>query len=150
MYMVFIDGDLKPGKKNEFLKAWSSQILPLLKKQDGFVDEILLREDGSEKPCGLSFWKPRSMRSDIAATFSRKRNVPVHRTVGIADWPKTEVVSTSDQHAVKPFHRYLRVLPDGIQTAGVEENRFTGVSAQQIGVITYVTIVDSSLGYSDK
>jgi heme-degrading monooxygenase HmoA len=57
MYMMFIDGDLKPGKKNEFLKAWSSQILPLLKKQDGFVDEILLLEENSEKPCGLSFWK---------------------------------------------------------------------------------------------
>ena len=59
MYMVFIDGDLKPGKKSEFLKAWSSQILPLLKKQDGFVEEILLLEEGSEKPCGLSFWKSR-------------------------------------------------------------------------------------------
>jgi hypothetical protein len=57
MYMLFIDGDLKPGKKDEFLKAWSSQILPLLKKQDGFVDEILLMEEGSEKPCGLCFWK---------------------------------------------------------------------------------------------
>ena len=49
MYMVFIDGELKPGKKNEFLTAWNSQILPLLKKQDGFVDEILLLEDGSDR-----------------------------------------------------------------------------------------------------
>ena len=57
MYMMFIDGDLKPDKKDEFLKVWSSQILPLLKKQDGFVDEILLLEDGSLKPCGLSFWR---------------------------------------------------------------------------------------------
>jgi heme-degrading monooxygenase HmoA len=56
MYMMFIDGDLKPDKKDEFLNAWSSQILPLLKKQDGFVDEILLLEEGSQKPCGLSFW----------------------------------------------------------------------------------------------
>jgi heme-degrading monooxygenase HmoA len=57
MYMMFIEGDLKPGKKDEFLKAWNSQILPLLKKQDGFVDEVLLLEEGSQKPCGLSFWK---------------------------------------------------------------------------------------------
>jgi heme-degrading monooxygenase HmoA len=57
MYMVFIDGNLKPGKKDEFLKAWSSQIVPLLKRQDGFVDEILLLEEVSEKPCGLCFWK---------------------------------------------------------------------------------------------
>ena len=57
MYMIFIDGETKAGKKDEFLKAWSSQILPLLKKQDGFVDEILLYEEGSQKPCGLCFWK---------------------------------------------------------------------------------------------
>ena len=57
MYMMFIDGDLNPGKRDEFLKAWSSHILPLLKKQEGFVDEILLFEEGSQKPCGLCFWK---------------------------------------------------------------------------------------------
>ena len=59
MYMMFIEGELKPGKKDEFLNAWSSQILPLLKKQDGFVDEVLLFEEGSEQPRGLSFWETR-------------------------------------------------------------------------------------------
>jgi len=58
MYMMFIDGEVKPGKKDEFVKAWSTQILPLLKKQDGFVDEILLWEGGSHNGCcGLCFWK---------------------------------------------------------------------------------------------
>ena len=56
MYMFFIEGDLKPDKKDEFLNAWSTRILPLLKNQDGFVDEILLLEEGSQQPCGLSFW----------------------------------------------------------------------------------------------
>lgn len=59
MYMMFIEGGLKPGKKDEFVSIWSSRILPLLKKQDGFVDEILLLEDGTQAPCGLSFWKSR-------------------------------------------------------------------------------------------
>jgi heme-degrading monooxygenase HmoA len=59
MYMMFIEGGLKPDKANEFVKVWNSQILPLLKKQDGFVDEILLLEEGSKAPCGLSFWKSR-------------------------------------------------------------------------------------------
>ncbi len=58
MYMMFIEGELKPGRKDEFVKVWNSQILPLLKKQDGFVDEILLIEEG-QQPCGLSFWKTR-------------------------------------------------------------------------------------------
>lgn len=57
MYMMLIDGTLQQGKKNEFLDAWSKQILPLLKKQDGFVDEILLFEVGTRPSCvGLCFW----------------------------------------------------------------------------------------------
>jgi quinol monooxygenase YgiN len=57
MYMLRIDGTLKPGKKDEFLKAWSSQVLPLLKQQSGFIDEILLFEHGTNAGAGLSFWK---------------------------------------------------------------------------------------------
>jgi heme-degrading monooxygenase HmoA len=59
MHMLHIDGRLKPGKKEEFLKAFNSQILPLLKKQNGFVDEILLFEDATNTGIGLSFWKSR-------------------------------------------------------------------------------------------
>lgn len=59
MYLMFIEGELHEGKKDEFVKAWKGQILPLLKKQDGFVDEILLFEEGSHHPCGLSFWRSR-------------------------------------------------------------------------------------------
>ncbi len=60
MYMLLIEGELKPGKKDEFLKVWSSQILPLLKKQDGFIDEFLTFEEGSQKGCGLGFWSSRA------------------------------------------------------------------------------------------
>jgi hypothetical protein len=59
MYMMLIEGELKPGKKDEFHKIWSSKILPLLKKQDGFVDEFLLFEEGTQKGCGLCFWRNR-------------------------------------------------------------------------------------------
>jgi hypothetical protein len=59
MYLMFIEGELKLGKKDEFLKAWNGKILPLLQQQDGFVDEILIFEEGSQQPCGLSFWNNR-------------------------------------------------------------------------------------------
>ncbi len=59
MYMLLIEGELKPGKKDEFLKAWSSQIMPLLKKQDGFIDEFLTFEEGTQMGCGLAFWSSR-------------------------------------------------------------------------------------------
>jgi len=80
MYMMFIDGELKPGKKDEFVKAWSTQILPLLKKQDGFVDEILLWEGGSHNGCcGLCVWKTKDQaeryRRDV---FPQAKNFVEH------------------------------------------------------------------------
>lgn len=60
MYMLFLDGRIKQGKRDEFLKAWNGQILPILKKHNGFVDEILLFEnEGDNAATGLSFWKTR-------------------------------------------------------------------------------------------
>jgi hypothetical protein len=59
MYMLLIEGELKPGKKDEFLKVWSSQILPLLKKQEGFIDEYLTFDEGTQIGCGVAFWRSR-------------------------------------------------------------------------------------------
>jgi len=58
MHTLIIEGTFKPGKKTEFVSAWKNEILPTLKKQPGFVDEILLF--GTTEPdlgVGLSFWK---------------------------------------------------------------------------------------------
>jgi len=59
MHSLRIEGTLKPGKRDEFLKAWSSQVLPTLKKQNGFVDEILLFDESTHTGMGISIWKSR-------------------------------------------------------------------------------------------
>jgi heme-degrading monooxygenase HmoA len=56
MHMLLIEGNSK-GKREEFLNVWSNQIIPTLKKQSGFVDEILLFGDPGSEAIGLSFWK---------------------------------------------------------------------------------------------
>ncbi len=45
MCTLVIDAALKPGKKSEFLNYWKAEILSAQKKQEGFVDEILLFAD---------------------------------------------------------------------------------------------------------
>ncbi len=58
MHTLIIEGSFKPGKKTEFVTSWKNEILPNLKEQPGFVDEILLFE--TKQPdlgVGLSFWK---------------------------------------------------------------------------------------------
>ncbi len=58
MYLLLIEGSVKPGKKNDFINAWKTEILPNLKKQHGFVDEILnFGTTDPERAVGLSFWK---------------------------------------------------------------------------------------------
>jgi heme-degrading monooxygenase HmoA len=58
MHTLIIEGTLKSGTKNDFTKAWTKEILPTLKKQQGFVEEVLLFETANpDRGVGLSFWK---------------------------------------------------------------------------------------------
>src|SRR6266446_10267497 len=61
MHMLLIEGTIKPGMKDDFLKAWERQILPTLKAQKGYVDEILVFSDESGTDAvGLSFWQTKA------------------------------------------------------------------------------------------
>ncbi len=58
MFLLLIEGSVKPGKRDDFIKAWKKEILPNLKKQSGFVDEILnFALTDPERAVGLCFWK---------------------------------------------------------------------------------------------
>jgi len=56
MHMIYIDGRIRPGRTIEFLEAWNREILPLMRKQSGFVDDNLLVEDNTNAGIDLSFW----------------------------------------------------------------------------------------------
>jgi heme-degrading monooxygenase HmoA len=60
MHTLLIEGTLKPGKKDEFMKVWESQILPTLKAQKGWVDEILLMREEAQEGVGVSFWQTKA------------------------------------------------------------------------------------------
>ena len=60
MHALLIEGHVKPGKKSEFITVWTREILPTLKKQPGFVDEILLFSTSEpEAGAGISLFKTR-------------------------------------------------------------------------------------------
>jgi heme-degrading monooxygenase HmoA len=60
MHTLLIEGRVKPGKKSEFITVWNREILPTLKKQPGFVDEILLfSTTDPEAGAGVSLFKTR-------------------------------------------------------------------------------------------
>src|SRR5437016_3502607 len=70
MYTLIIEGTLKADKKEEFKTSWGNEILPTLKKQAGFVDEMLLFETKNpNRGVGLSFWKRQEDAELIEKSF---------------------------------------------------------------------------------
>jgi len=47
---------LKPNSVQEFTRTFETEVLPLLRKQNGFKDEITLVQGGGEA-VGISFWE---------------------------------------------------------------------------------------------
>jgi hypothetical protein len=67
MYARNVTIHLKPNSVSEFTRTFEKDILPLLRKQDGFTDEItFLAEDGRDA-VAISLWD----RKESAEQYSR-------------------------------------------------------------------------------
>ena len=68
----------KQGKARELSSTINDKIVPILKKQPGFVDEILLVSDAdSNRVLALSFWKSR----EDAERYQREQYNSVRETL---------------------------------------------------------------------
>jgi hypothetical protein len=57
MFARMLEGNLKLEKKPEFVRKMHEEIIPILKRQTGFVDIIGLEHDSKpEKFCHLTLW----------------------------------------------------------------------------------------------
>jgi len=57
MYTRVVELTTKPGKAREVSETINDKVLPILKKQVGFVDEaVLVSDTESTRVLGLSFW----------------------------------------------------------------------------------------------
>ncbi|HXE89899.1 MAG TPA: antibiotic biosynthesis monooxygenase [Terriglobales bacterium] len=60
MFARMVELTLKKDKLNELRDRFDSEILPLLRRQTGFTDELVLRADGnSERVVAISLWNTR-------------------------------------------------------------------------------------------
>ena len=76
MYTLIIEGTLKADKKEEFKTAWGNEILPTLKKQVGFVDEMLLFETKNpNRVWGLAFGRGKRTRNGITEKSFRSSSI---------------------------------------------------------------------------
>jgi hypothetical protein len=74
MHTLIIEGTMKPGKKDEFTEAWRNEILPTLKKQNGFVDEVLLFDTADpNRGVGLGFCRSLSAGASTSSAAVHSR-----------------------------------------------------------------------------
>jgi heme-degrading monooxygenase HmoA len=58
MFTRIVELNNKPGKSRELSDTINDKVLPILKKQKGFVDEtVLIADKEANRVLGLSFWK---------------------------------------------------------------------------------------------
>lgn len=56
-YTRNVQFEIKPGKGQEFMTTMKDEVLPLLKKQDGFRGELAMVND--DRAVGISLWDNR-------------------------------------------------------------------------------------------
>lgn len=60
MFVRVLDFSAKTGKARELLRTINDQIIPILRDQPGFVDEVTLQSpDDPSDLIAISFWKSR-------------------------------------------------------------------------------------------
>src|SRR5580692_554551 len=56
MFARIISMQLKPNSRQEFARVFESQIIPTLRKQQGFRDELLFVDPGGPEVVAISLW----------------------------------------------------------------------------------------------
>jgi heme-degrading monooxygenase HmoA len=78
MFTRVVEVTTKPGKASELTTIINDKVLPILKKQAGFVDETLLVSDtDSDRVLALSFWNTR----EDAVRYNREQYPAVHEMI---------------------------------------------------------------------
>jgi heme-degrading monooxygenase HmoA len=78
MFTRAVELTSKPGKANELSNTINENVLPILRKQNGFVDEMILNSDAEpNKVLALSFWNTK----EDAERYHREQYKNVHESV---------------------------------------------------------------------
>jgi len=77
MYARHVSMNLKPNKGDEFTQTLENEILPLLRKQNGFEDEITLASREGKKAVAISLWD----RKESADVYSRETDPQVLKSL---------------------------------------------------------------------
>jgi hypothetical protein len=77
MFARSVSMNLKPNNTAEFTRTINDEVVPLLRKQKGFLDEIVLAVPGKTEAVGISLWD----RKDSAEAYNRDTYPQVQKTL---------------------------------------------------------------------
>jgi quinol monooxygenase YgiN len=99
MYTRVVSMQLKPNTGREFLELFDKQILPALRKQPGFRDELLFVDPGGPEVLAISLWDSKESRD----TYDRTAYAEVQKTLAkvTSGTPKVQTF----QVAYSTFHK---------------------------------------------
>jgi heme-degrading monooxygenase HmoA len=102
MYTRVVEFRSKSGKSKELAQTANDKVVPILKKQRGFVDEMLLISDAEpDRLLGISFWNSK----EDAEQYHREQFPKIHDSVrhllDTAPVVRTFDVHTSTTHRIE-------------------------------------------------
>ena len=77
MFARLVTFEVKPNLVNEFPVTFEKEILPLLRKQKGFLDELLLVTREKREVLALSLWETK----EYAETYNRELYPQIEKIV---------------------------------------------------------------------
>jgi len=104
MYARRVSMHLKPNSAAEFTRRFDSEIIPLLRKQKGFQDEITFVTTGGKDAFGISLWD----RTEDADAYSRATYPEVAKLLAsfVEGTPQVETYEVSNS----TFHKIPAVV----------------------------------------
>jgi heme-degrading monooxygenase HmoA len=89
---------LKPNSVAEFIRTFENEILPLLRKQQGFQDELVLVSSNGTEAVGISLWDQKDNAEAYHRTTFPEVQKLLSKVIGGTPQAQTYEVSTSTLH----------------------------------------------------
>ena len=105
MFARRVSMELKPNSSLELTQKLEKEVIPMLRKQKGFQDEISFVATGGAKAFGISLWD----KSENADTYNRETYPEVVKLLAkfVEGTPRIDTYEVSNS----TFHKIAAALP---------------------------------------